>query len=111
MKNHLFILDIDPKTGFVTSLKSTKDEHQMNWCGEEGQWGKLHTLWHSLLDGVHRDAQKDDVFSLTDFSQTEDSATANYKSQKLAVEVHRSFTAEGNLRERLTIRNLSLIHI
>lgn len=107
MKNHLFILDIDPKTGFVTSLKSTKDEHQMNWCGEEGQWGKLHTLWHSLLDGFHRDVQKEDVFSLTDFSQTDDSATANYKSQKLAVEVRRSFTAEGNLRERLTIRNIS----
>ena len=41
MKNRLFDVEIDPKTGCLAALINPEDEYRMNWCAGEGAWGRI----------------------------------------------------------------------
>ena len=42
LRNENFHIEFDENTGYITSIKNPLDEHGMNWCAEDGQWGRIH---------------------------------------------------------------------
>ncbi|MDD6736077.1 MAG: hypothetical protein PUE13_07190 [Clostridiales bacterium] len=64
MENDNFIVDIDPKTGFVMSILNPNDRNRMNWCSDMGCWGKIKTACDTNIPEFHKKAGKHERFIL-----------------------------------------------
>ena len=42
MRNAVFTAEYDRETGCLSVLRLNADPHGMNWCAEDGCWGKIH---------------------------------------------------------------------
>lgn len=133
MKNKNFNVEIDPKTGFITSLININDEHKMNWCTEEssldtdcndfvlpmvknieaykekmhvpkGEWGKIYKRNWDPDTGIYGE-QKDRGVSLVSFEENDAKAVSKYESDEFSVTVTRYFNSFGNLVENYKIKN------
>lgn len=106
MKNKYFSVEIDEDTGFIKSIKNPIDKYGMNWCAEDGKWGKLHvTGWRPSL---RRREEFDDIrMELVDFMQDNDSSAAVYKNNLMQVTVRRFFKENGNFTENYTLKNIT----
>ena len=91
MKNAVFSAEFDPENGYLTALRLTDDPDNMNWCADDGRWGRIHT---SDLE-------------IVSVSENEESMTAEYRNTKLAVCVNRSFSGSDCFRETYTVTNLT----
>lgn len=50
LRNENFYIEFDENTGYIRSIKNPSDEHEMNWCAEDGQWGRIHVRgWDPYL--------------------------------------------------------------
>ena len=90
MKNEKFCIDIDESTGFIKSIVNPTDKYAMNWCAEDGQWGRIHvrgwTPW--ILEFDENDDVKMKLVSLTCES---DRSEAVYRNKTTEVTVKRYF--------------------
>lgn len=91
MKNTFFDITIDKETSFVSSIVNLSDEYNMNWCADDGTWGKLHG----------------EAFSLV-FNQSDDSISkAVFENGKLSVTVTRFYKEKGNYVENYKLKNIT----
>ncbi len=104
MKNLLFDVTVEETTGFVSCIKNNHDKDQMNWCFEEGQWGRLHANDFAL--GSFGKIPRED-FVLESLEADEHTSTAVYKTPKLAVTVIRTFRENGNYVEKYVLKNIT----
>ncbi|HJA94590.1 MAG TPA: hypothetical protein H9717_16010 [Candidatus Eisenbergiella merdipullorum] len=103
MKNRAFAIEADPETGYLTSISCVQDSHAMNWCAEDGCWGKIDGFAETIRfnpvcycrEGMH----------LEGLEIREQDMTAVYANGKLTVTVDRFFLKNGNFSERYRIRN------
>ena len=99
MQNAHFLITMDPWTGTVTRIVHPEDPRCMNWCGETGNWGRVHS---ALL----RLGFTPDPLKLVDFQQKGGAAVSVYENAALEVTAERFFDADGRFTERYTFRNL-----
>ena len=99
MQNPTFFVTIDPNTGTVSRISHPEDIYAMNWCGENGGWGRIH-------HGLRKNGFKPDPLALTGFRQKGGAAVAVYENTSLEVTAERFFDGEGRFTERYTFRNL-----
>ena len=106
MSNKDFKIQIDEQTGFITSIESNNDEHKMNWCSNQGFWGRIHKRDRDLgsksfgeLDGRKMEFCSAKI--------TELDCIAEYRSDNLAVTVKRYFNDDGDFVENYKIKNIS----
>lgn len=110
MKSRLFDVEIDSETGCVAAIRENGDKQGMNWCaGKAGAWGRVSLRRfadypaQSLFEKVPlalRWIYQDDVF-----------CQAVYEGGDVQISVKRTFSMSGNLRERMTVQNLSDVPI
>lgn len=105
MKNRLFDVEIDPKTGCLAALINPEDEYRMNWCAGEGAWGRIDC--RRFADYPARALFEDVPMVLVSLEQDEAHCRAEYAGGTLHVLVERFFAENGNLRERVTATNTS----
>lgn len=106
MKSRLFDVEIDPKTGYVSAIRDPGDEQRMNWCaGEAGAWGRAH--FDRFADYPAATRYTAVPLALHTLSQDESHCEALYEGGNLQMRVQRSFAENGNLQERVTVKNLS----
>lgn len=103
MKNSVFNIEIDKRTGFVNSIVFNNDGDEMNWCKESGKWGKI---YKRSFDNP-RNTIYEESMMLTDAQIGEDSAVVSYKSDTISVTVARYFTPEGNFVESYRFKNIT----
>ena len=101
MKNNKFNITFD-ENGYVTGLYINDDKHTMNWCIENGCWGKPYHRFGDIC-GVNTE----NMLKLESFNETENSATAVYKDNFISLTVSRYFSENGNLVESYTIKDIS----
>ena len=41
MKNKFFNVFLDKESGCITGITNLDDTHEMNWCSDLTQWGKI----------------------------------------------------------------------
>ena len=107
MKNNNFNITIDTETGYITSIVIPKDEHQMNWCGEVGNWEKFITAFDHDKNHHHSFITKKEEFALKSLRADEESCEVIYENKKLSIKVTRSFAENGNFLEKVVIRNIA----
>ena len=105
MKNRLFEIEIDPKTGCMAALYDPGDAYRMNWCAGEGAWGRIDC--RRFADYPARALFEDVPMALKAFEQDEAHCRAEYAGGTLCALVERFFAENGNLRERVTATNTS----
>ena len=105
MKNRLFEIEIDPKTGCMAALYDPGDAYRMNWCAGEGAWGRIDC--RRFADYPARALFEDVPMALKAFEQDEAHCRAEYAGGTLCALVERFFAENGNLRERVTVTNAS----
>ena len=106
MKNSVFNIEIDKHTGYVKSIVLNDDPYQMNWCCEDGNWGRIHKKsldWHNNildeLDGKKAELTRADI---SDYK-----SVSVYQSDTLAITVTRSFSSGGNFVENYRFKNIT----
>ena len=106
MKNEKFYIDFDENTGFIRSIVHPSDQYAMNWCAEDGQWGRIHIRsWHPW---EYEFGENDDVkMNLASFACDDDHSVAVYTNDRLEVTVDRCFRENGNFVECYTLKNLT----
>lgn len=108
MKNSFFNVQINPKTGCITSLVHPFDKDRMNWCSDLDEWGKLYTTLEKQPSNYRHECWKNDTeFTLTKLEQRENEMTAVYNNNRYAVTVKRFFSQSDRLTERYTIKNIT----
>lgn len=111
MKNHLFSVEIEHDTGFISSIQNVNDTFHMNWCSDSGHWGRMKTPCDVKLPFYYPDyyeaGRKDVPFVLKEFNENENVVSCLYENSKLSVTVNRFFTEAGNLKEQMIIKNIS----
>ena len=111
MKNNNFIVEVDPQTGFVTSITNPQDEHNMNWCSDLGNWGAIQTTWQNIASEQNKteDAWRhhEEPLSFKEAKVYDTHMTAVYTNNKLNVTVNRFFNENGNFSERIVIKNIA----
>ncbi len=103
MKNELFTIEADPETGYLTSISCVQDSYTMNWCAEDGCWGKIDGFTESIRFNPTRFCREG--MHLESLEIGEQDMTAVYANGKLTVTVDRHFLENGNFSERYRIRN------
>ena len=106
MKNEKFCIDIDESTGFIKSIVNPADAYCMNWCAEDGQWGRIHVRdWNP---GIYEFGESDDVkMKLVSLFCESDRSEAVYRNNSLEVTVKRYFKQKGNFAESYTLKNIT----
>lgn len=96
MKNHLFHIEVDNKTGAVSSLMFCQDSHQMNWVGNGGCIGEIYAMpgWNKTFD---------EPFSLVECNEN----SSIFQNKQIKVSVRRSFDADGCYVENYTFQNIT----
>lgn len=107
MKNVNFEVEIDHATGFLTALRHPGDPHRMNLCAEGGTWGRMYTEYDLDRSAYHKEAGRSAPLLPCKVEVSEDGMCATYQNNKVAVAVTRSFCENGNLRERVSLTNIS----
>ena len=79
LRNENFYIEFDENTGYITSIKNPSDEHEMNWCAEDGQWGRIHVrAWNPWF---YEFKENDDVkMKLVSFVCESDRSEAVYRN-------------------------------
>ncbi len=106
MKNSHFNISFDKKTGFIKSIINPHDSYNMNWCAENGNWGKLHQRNWCADSGVFGTVEGKEM-KLSSFSETDDQSVAEYENGELSVTVTRSFNKSGNFTEKYLLKNIT----
>lgn len=91
MQNAYFHITIDERTGYITAIQMQNDPHAMNWCAEDGAWGRIH--------GRELTCQSCTI--------VEEYAECTYQDKSITVQVRRHFADNGNFVERYTLTNTS----
>lgn len=104
MNNELFKIDFNKDDGTINSIKIVGDEHNMNWCVEDGRWGYVHSINYDNLWGDYKSRMKE--MRLIEFYEDDQSAVSVYTNDILQVTVKRLFDCDGNLVERFIFKNL-----
>lgn len=94
MKNRDFEISFDRESGNIKSICNTNDEHNMNWCNDDFEWGKV-LFGHKLLRSP---------LPLKSFDESDDSALSVFENEHIRVSVKRYFKENGNFAERYTIK-------
>lgn len=87
----------------------------MNWCSDNGKWCDIKSSPYPIISpaedpgasGYFNSLIEKEKLRLTDFCESTSTAAATYKSRKLTVTVRHFFLENGNLAERVTIKNTS----
>lgn len=102
MKNNIFDIQFDKKTGFLNKLSLVGDEHNMNWVRDDGKWGCIyHKAYKNGRDTVY------DAAELTAFSEDNESAEAVFSNGVIQVIERSSFDKDGNFVQNYKIKNIS----
>ena len=101
MKNNIFTIKLNRKTGNVQAIIINDDPNQMQWLGMTHEWGEVAN--DNMLEALHRTMQENE---LIEFSENEDKAISVFSNGKLQTTVVRNFTASGAFRESYTFENL-----
>ena len=106
LRNENFYIEFDENTGYITSIKNPSDEHEMNWCAEDGQWGRIHVrAWNPWF---YEFKENDDVkMKLVSFVCESDRSEAVYRNNSMEVTVKRYFKQNGNFVENYTLKNIT----
>ncbi|MDD6564833.1 MAG: hypothetical protein PUF08_07110, partial [Clostridiales bacterium] len=106
LKNENFNIEFDGNTGYITSIKNPSDEHEMNWCAEDGQWGRIHVRdWKPWF---YEFGESDDVkMKLVSLVCESDSSETVYRNNIMEVTVKRYFKQNGNFVENYTLKNIT----
>ena len=106
MKNEKFCVDIDESTGFIKSIVNPADKYAMNWCAEDGQWGRMQMRgwrpWEYEFGGI-----EDTKMKLVSLVCGNDSSEAVYRNEKVQATVKRYFKDNGNFVENYTLKNIT----
>ena len=109
MKNLFFDIDLNIETGAVSKIAHPEDAYKMNWCGEFGNWGSIHS--GIIRKRTHRDPQgvlpkKELAFlPLVQIDRTDEMIISEYASEDIKVTVSRFFE-ENKYVERYVFKNL-----
>ena len=105
MKNNIVDVQFNNNDGTIKSIKNCSDEHQMNWCSETANWGKiLCTAYDDLWgDYLKRAKNMEMIFC----ESKDDYFKAIYSNTRISVEVNRFFNKKGNFVEKYTLKNLT----
>ena len=106
MENERFCVNIDKNTGFITSIVNRSDSDEMNWCADDGQWGKIYQRNWNALSGEFGEIEEKKM-KLISCAQDKDCSETVYSNGELRVTVYRSFNENGNFVENYTIKNLT----
>ena len=101
MKNSIFDIRFD-ESGYVSGLFIVKDKHQMNWCIENGLWGRAYHSLGDICEGV-----KNLPLEFVSFKENDNSAESVYADKLISLTVKRSFNKNGNFTESYFIKNIS----
>ena len=102
MKNRYFDIVLNPENGTVKNISNPLDNHNMNWCDEEGGWGEI--LCVNLNDELL--SKQFSALPLVSFTEQETESSSVYMDENISVKVDRFFCENGNFSERYTIKNL-----
>lgn len=106
LRNKNFHIELDENTGYIKSIKNPSDEYGMNWCAEDGQWGRIHVRdWKPWL---YEFGESDDVkMELVSLVCEHDSSEAVYRNNSIEVVIKRYFKQNGNFVENYTLKNIT----
>lgn len=109
MKDHSFFVELDEKTGFITSIVAPHDPHHMNWCADTGTWGRLKSPADgAAIDAGHIRFGRYESYRMSSFTADDDSSACVYENNRFRVTVQRGFRRDGTtLFERFTVKNIS----
>ena len=99
MKNKFFSIELNNKTGNVSSIVINGDPDKMNWCSMTKEWGELVNV--NRLNAVETEENR-----LISFKEDKNSSTSVFSNGKIKVTVTRIFTDEGAFRESYTFENI-----
>lgn len=105
MKNSLFDIQINDE-GFITSIVCTNDSDKMNWCAEDGKWGKIHKRSWDGGSGGFKEDESTAAKHISTVTSTEH-CVSEYVSDELAITVTRSFDKDGRLVENYRFKNIT----
>lgn len=102
--NDFFSVNIDEKTGWISSIENKKDEHKMNWCASDGNWGRIHKRnWNAFTREFGEiDGKKLELYSVEFF---DNKAIVMYDSDEIFVTVTRYFAENRSFIENYTLKN------
>lgn len=104
MKNQFFDIFINSETGFVERITHPDDKYAMNWCSDNGSWGRIHC--DNRISVLEPDFHfRYEQMRLESFSESESYSEACYNNGKLSVKVLRKFETNGNYTETYIITN------
>lgn len=105
--NESFNIEINETNGCITGIKNNRDD-VMNWCAEDGKWGRPHKRsWDAGYNNYRGrfgeiDGKKAELCEL---KKEGDKVIAVYDSDELIVTVTRYFAENGRLVENYKIKN------
>lgn len=106
MKSRVFDVEIDRETGYVSAIRDPEDAQEMNWCaGEAGAWGRV--VLKRFADYPAKSLFEKVPLEIKTLYQDEDTCRAVYEGGSMQFSVTRDFSEGGNLRERVTVKNMS----
>ncbi len=109
MRNLLFDINVNVETGTVSQITHPNDAHEMNWCGDFGRWGSIHS--GLITKWTHRDPKgvipkrELSFLPMVKIDKNEDDVITEYKSEDLKVTVRRYFE-DDKFVERYVLKNL-----
>ncbi len=109
MKNKYFSITADKSTGVLKQIKFVGDKDNMNWCAEDGNWGRLYHRkyigWREEI--VINDTMEEKDLRLVSFSESDTDIKCEYGDDELLVTVTRFFKENGNFVENYKIKNIT----
>ena len=91
MKNDSYNIEINEASGCIRSITLPDDEYAMNWCADDGLWGRIHGKDLKLVSCVSDQKSSESVYS----------------DGRLSVRFERGFGKNGNFTEKCVITNVS----
>ena len=109
IKNLFFDIHVNVETGAISKITHPDDMYEMNWCGDFGRWGSIHsgilrTRSHKDPKGVVPKRELS-FMPLVKIDKTNKGVVSEYASEDLKVTVSR-YIEEDKFVERYVFKNL-----
>lgn len=106
MKNEFFEIGFNKENGSVCSFVNLRDEHKMNWCIEDAEWGLMHYNNTFEIEPLYKRENSVKKIPMTEFYEDDNFCEAVFINDTLKITAERFFSDNGCYNERYTIKNL-----
>lgn len=103
MRNDIFDININSKTGNVTSIVLCNDSNAMNWCNTQHEWGDVYCTRQVIGEEMYTLRPMKLVNCYVD----ESSSRSVFSNGKIETTVQRAFDVEGSFIESYSFKTIS----